>query len=247
MAPLIWAKARLRAIPAQRRCTITSNQPESPGKPTTPPNTASWAYAEGWLEDDEHIRAARRKAVELDCTPVTRSTAAVLRLLATAINALTVVEVGTGTGVSAAALLSGMAPDSILTSIDIEAENQRVARDTLTELGYDHVRARLIAGRALDVLPRLTDQAYDLVFVDGDKAEYPAILQQARRLLRVGGILAFDNVLSNGRVADPGQRDAETAALRDVAHALRDDEHWVPALMTIGDGLLAAVLRGEMQ
>ena len=215
------------------------------GQMSRPPNTASWAYAEDWLVEDEQVRAARSRAVELGCTPVTKSTASVLRLLATAISAQTVVEIGTGTGVSAAALLSGMTSDGILTSIDTEAENQRVAREILTELGYDHVRARLIAGRALEVLPRLADQAYDLVFVDGDKAEYPAIFQQARRLLRVGGILAFDNVLSNGAVADPGQRDAETAALRDVAHALRDDEHWVPALMTIGDGLLAAVLRGE--
>jgi predicted O-methyltransferase YrrM len=153
-----------------------------------------------------------------------------------------VVEIGTGTGVSGAALLDGMAASGVLTSIDIEAEHQRVARDTFTALGYDHTRARLIAGRALDVLPRLSDAAYDLVFVDGDKTEYPAILTQAKRLLRVGGLIVLDNVLWSGRVADPAERDAETIALRDVAAMIQTDDDWMPALLTVGDGLLVALL-----
>lgn len=168
-----------------------------------------------------------------------------MRLLAASINAQAVVEVGTGAGVSAAALLAGMAPDGVLTSIDVEAENQRVARETLTALGYDHTRTRLIAGRALDVLPRLSDAAYDIVFVDGDKNEYPAILAQAKRLLRVGGLAIFDNMLWSGRVADPAERDTETVALRDVAAAVKADDDWLPVLLTIGDGLLVTALRSR--
>ena len=174
---------------------------------------------------------------------MTRPAAALLRLLAASINAQAVVEVGTGAGVSGAALLAGMSSDGVLTSIDIEAEHQRVARETFTALGYDHVRTRLIAGRALDVLPRLSDAAYDIVFIDGDKSEYPTILAQAKRLLRVGGLAIFDNMLWGGRVADPAERDAETVALRDTAAAVRDDDDWLPALLTIGDGLLVAALR----
>jgi len=173
---------------------------------------------------------------------VSRSTSALLRLLAATVSAQAVVEVGTGAGVSGAALLSGMVPSGVLTSIDIEAEHQRVARDTFNALGYDHTRARLIAGRALDVLPRLSDAAYDLVFVDGDKSEYPAMLAQAKRLLRVGGLVVLDNVLWGGRVADAGQRDPETVALRDAAAMIRDDDDWIPALLTVGDGLLVAQL-----
>jgi predicted O-methyltransferase YrrM len=154
-----------------------------------------------------------------------------------------VVEVGTGAGVSGAALLAGMTPAGVLTSIDIEAENQRVARETFTALGYDHIRTRLIAGRALDVLPRLSDAAYDMIVVDGDVTEYPAILAQAKRLLRVGGLAIFNGVLFSGRVADPGDRDAETVALRDVSSAVRSDDDWMPSLLTVGDGLLVASLR----
>jgi predicted O-methyltransferase YrrM len=219
--------------------------------PTTDPvepamSAASWSYADEWLDDSEQVRAARAKADELGVAPVSRATANLLTLLAASIGATTVVEVGTGAGVSGAALLRGMNDDGILTSIDIEAENQRVARETFTALGYDHVRTRLIAGRALDVLPRLTDQAYDIVFADGDKGEYPAILAQAARLLRTGGLVIFDQVLADGRVADSGKRDSETIALRDVVHALRDDDNWLPAMVTVGHGLLVAVLRSPI-
>ena len=102
----------------------------------------------------------------------------------------------------------------------------------------------MINGRALEVLPRLTDGAYDLVFVDAAKDEYPQYLPEAIRLLREGGILALDNALWHDRVADPTQRDAETVAVRESGRLVRDDETLVPVLLPLGDGLLAAVKRG---
>ena len=181
----------------------------------------------------------------MGCVPIGRPAASLLRLLSASVNAQAIVEVGTGAGVSGAALLSGMTSAGVLTSIDVEAEHQRIARDTFTALGYDHVHTRLIAGRALDVLPRLSDAAYDIVFVDGDKTEFPAVLVQAKRLLRVGGLAIFDNVLWGGRVADAGERDAETIAVRDTLAAVKSDDDWMPALLTVGDGLLVASLRNR--
>jgi predicted O-methyltransferase YrrM len=136
-----------------------------------------------------------------------------------------------------------MAPDGILTSIDLEAEHQRVARESLTEAGIAPNRFRLIAGRALDVLPRLTDGAYDLVFCDAAKGEYGDYLPEALRLLRPGGVVAFDNALWHGRVPDPSARDADTVAVRELLRQVRDDDRLVPVLLAAGDGLLAAVLR----
>jgi predicted O-methyltransferase YrrM len=66
-------------------------------------------------------------------------------------------------------MLRGMRPDGVLTSVDTEAEHQRLAKETFTEAGIPPQRARLIPGAALEVLPRLTDGHYDLVFADGDK------------------------------------------------------------------------------
>ncbi|TAK68591.1 MAG: O-methyltransferase [Actinomycetota bacterium] len=211
--------------------------------PFPPPTAATWAYAEGYGGEDHVAAAARSRAAALPAPPVSPGAATALRLFAAAVSARHVVEIGTGTGVSGLALLAGMAADGVLTSVDVSAEHQRVARATFTAAGYPASRIRLIAGRALDVLPRLTDAAYDLVFVDGEKAEYPAYLEQALRLLRPGGIVVFDNALWHDRVADPAQRDADTVALREVGTSLREDERLVPALLTVGDGLLAAVLR----
>jgi predicted O-methyltransferase YrrM len=136
-----------------------------------------------------------------------------------------------------------MRRDGVLTSVDIESEHQRLAREAFAEAGIAHNRTRLITGAALDVLPRLTDGAYDLVFCDADKAEYGEYLRQAIRLLRPGGIVAFDNALWHDRVADPAQRDHDTVTIRELGKAVRDDETLLPAMLPVGDGLLVAVKR----
>ena len=88
------------------------------------------------------------------------------------------------------------------------------------------------------MLPRLRDAAYDLVFVDADKTAYAVYYEQALRLLRPGGVVAFDNALWHDRVADPRQRDPETTVLRDLGSAVRDDDRLLSALLPVGDGLL---------
>lgn len=177
--------------------------------------------------------------------PIGPTGGATLRFLAAAIGAKAVVEIGTGCGVSGIWLLRGMLPDGVLTSVDIEPEHQRLARQAFAEAGFAANRYRLISGRALDVLPRLTDAGYDLVCCDADKQEYPEYLSAALRLLRPGGIVAFDNALWGGKVADPAYQDEDTTAIREVCERLRSDEQLVPLLLPVGDGLLAAVKRGE--
>jgi predicted O-methyltransferase YrrM len=177
--------------------------------------------------------------------PVLPGAGAALRLLAATVGAKAVVEVGTGAGVASVWLLRGMRPDGVLTTVDVEPEHQRAARETLTEAGIPANRVRLISGRALEVLPRLSDGGYDLVFVDADKAEYPDYLEQALRLLRPGGVVAFDNALWHGLVADPAARDEETTAIRELGKTVRDDERLVAGLLPCGDGLLCAVKRPE--
>jgi predicted O-methyltransferase YrrM len=90
------------------------------------------------------------------------------------------------------------------------------------------------------VIPRLTDGHYDLVFCDGDKEEYSDYLTEALRLLRPGGVVAFDNALWHDKVADSAQRDAETVAIRELGKAVSENESLIPALLPVGDGLLVA-------
>ena len=207
------------------------------------PTPATWAYAENFVHEDDVLARARARAAELGCTPVMPGAGAALRVMAAALGARAVVEIGTGTGVSGVYLLRGMPADGVLTTIDVEVENQRAAREAFAEAGIRANRTRVIPGRALDVLPRLTDAAYDLVLMDADKVEYGAYLEQALRLLRPGGVLAVDNALWHDRVADPAQRDEATTAVREMGKAVRDHEGLVPAMLPCGDGLLLAVKR----
>lgn len=209
----------------------------TPETPTTDA-AALRAYVEGYLAEDDALMSARARGVELGCPPVGPATGAALQFLAAALRARAVVEIGTGAGVSGLYLLRGMAADGVLTSIDVEPEHQSAARRVFADARIPPARTRLIMGRALDVLPRLTDAAYDLLFVDAARPEYPSYHEQGVRLLRPGGVIAFDNVLWSGHVANPARRDAETMALREVARAVRDDDRLVPVLLPLGDGML---------
>jgi predicted O-methyltransferase YrrM len=204
------------------------------------PSPATWTYAETFVEEDDVLAAARARAEEVGAVAIGSGAGAALRFLASVIEARAVVEVGTGAGVSGVWLLRGMRSDGILTTIDIEAEHQRLARESYNDAGIPPQRARTIAGAALDVLPRLTDGHYDLVFCDADKAEYAAYLKEALRLLRPGGIVAFDNALWHDRVADPSQRDEETTVIRDLGKEIAANDTLVPVLLPVGDGLLVA-------
>jgi predicted O-methyltransferase YrrM len=207
---------------------------------TTPIKPASWSYAEAFVAEDDVLAAARARAQEVGVVPIGSGGGAALRFLASVLDARAVVEVGTGTGVSGLWLLRGMRSDGVLTTVDIETEHQRLARESFTEAGIANQRVRTISGAALDVLPRLTDGHYDLVFCDGDKAEYAAYLTEALRLLRPGGVVAFDNALWHDRVADPAQRDEETVAIRELGQTIAGHDQLVPVLLPVGDGLLLA-------
>ncbi len=201
---------------------------------------ANQVFADEYVVASPAAHAARALAVERGSDPVSPAAAGTLTLLAATIKARHVVEVGTGTGVSAVALLEGMTPDGVLTSIDNEAELQLVAREVLTEAGIPRPRARLIAGEPLVVLPKLTDGAYDLVFIDGDPLEYVEYVAQATRLLRPGGVLVLHHVLWQGQVADPGNSDDEPLIIREALEAVRQLEDFTTVLLPVGDGLLVA-------
>jgi predicted O-methyltransferase YrrM len=204
------------------------------------------AYVDAFVAEDEALLTSRRNAEEVGgATPVGPVTGAALRFVASAIGARSVVEVGTGCGTSGLWLLRGMRPGAVLTSVDVEPEHQRLARAVFVAAGFPAGRYRLIGGRALEVLPRLADGAYDLVFCDADPHEYPEYLVAALRLLRPGGVMIFDDALSRDRVADPAFADPETVAVRDLCEQVRADERLVPLLLPVGDGLLAAVKRPE--
>ncbi len=205
------------------------------------PTQASWDFTEAFCPESDAIAQARQRALELGVGAVSPGAGAMLRLLAAMTHARAIVEIGTGTGVTALWLLQGMRADGQLTSIDVEGEHQRIAREMLA--AEDLPRVRLIAGRPAEILPRLQDGAYDLVLLNVEPAALNPMLDQSLRLLRPGGIFAVSNIFGGNRLGDPAQRDPATVARRLFAHRVAEEPRLVPALVAAGDGLLAAVLR----
>jgi predicted O-methyltransferase YrrM len=137
-------------------------------------------------------------SAEFGVASVAPATGAVLRLLAASTRARSVVEVGTGLGVSGLWLLQGLDSDAALTSIDVDPDLQAMARQSFAAAGFAANRIRLITGRAGTVLPRLADGAYDIVFVDVDPDEHPLCTVAAHRLLRDNGLLVLHQPMGDG-------------------------------------------------
>lgn len=200
----------------------------------------SWRFAEDFAGEHPAIQTARRHALELGIDPVSPGTGAQLAVLAAASATHSILEIGTGTGVSGLWLVTG-APEATITSIDREFEHQQLARSAFADADVPANRIRLITGRAAEVLPRMNDGAYDLVLVDGDPAELLDDVEHALRIVRRGGLVLVAHALWRGRVADPAQRDETVADFRALLSTISESAAVVAALSTAGDGLLQVV------
>lgn len=198
------------------------------------------AHAEASISEDSIVSAARERALDAGAGAVTPAVGALLSLLARLSGGRAIVEVGTGAGVSGLWLLSGMRDDGVLTTIDIEPEHQRLAKQAFTEAGVGPGRTRLIAGRAQDVLTRLADDSYDLVFVDTAPADQPHFVSEGVRLLRSGGVIVLHHAALDGRAGDPAAHDTEVTAVREAARMIAEDDRLSAVQVPLGDGILIA-------
>ncbi|MGV0626381.1 O-methyltransferase [Mycolicibacter minnesotensis] len=214
---------------------------DTPGQPSQSRADALLAHAENSISEDAVLAAARDRAGEIGVGSVSAAVGALLALLTKLSGGKAVVEVGTGAGVSGLWLLSGMGGEGVLTTIDIEPEHQRTAKQAFADAGIGPGRTRFISGRAQEVLTRLADGSYDLVFVDADPLDQPGYVLEAVRLLRSGGVVVVHRAALGGRAGDPAATDAEVLAVREAARLIAEDDRLTPALIPLGDGLLAAV------
>lgn len=199
----------------------------------------SWKYAEDFAVESDVIQRARVRAEELGIECVTASVGAQLAVVVASLQAKSIVETGTGAGVSGLWLLSG-SNSAVLATIDTESEHQTAAKAAFAEAGIAANRTRVIAGKAVDVMSNMADAAYDLVFLDADRETIEKQLNEASRLLRPGGVVAIAHALWRDRVPDPAMRDEATSVYRDVLRFFSDNENFISSLLPIGDGLLLA-------
>jgi predicted O-methyltransferase YrrM len=166
-----------------------------------------------------------------------------MALLAELVGARRAIEVGTFTGYSALWVAAALPPDGRLVACDLNETWTAIARRYWHEAGLaDRIELRLgPAGASLDaLLAEGGADRYDFAFVDADKTGYLGYYEQLLRLVRPGGLIAFDNTLWSGRVADPEAGDADTRALRELNDRLHGDQRISLSLLPIGDGLSLA-------
>ena len=168
---------------------------------------------------------------------------ALLALLVELTGAKRCLEIGTFTGYSSLIVALAMPPDGTIVCCDVSEEWTAVARRYWAEAGVaDRVDLRLApALETLDAL--LADGAegtFDFAFIDARKSEYPDYHERVVRLLRSGGLAAYDNVLWGGAVADESKQDADTLAIRRLNDRLATDERVTIAMLPLADGVTLA-------
>jgi caffeoyl-CoA O-methyltransferase len=167
---------------------------------------------------------------------------AFMGLLVELIGAKRALEIGTFTGYSSLCIAGAMPADGKLICCDVSEEYTKVARDYWRRAGLES-KIELRIGPAvatLDALIAADVEPFDFAFIDADKTNYSNYYDRAIQLVRPGGLIAIDNVLWGGDVANPSENDEDTQAIRAVNERVRNDERVTLALAPIGDGLTLA-------
>lgn len=201
------------------------------------------------LREPELLRRLRAETQRLDMArmQISPEQGQFMRLVAMLVGARKAIEIGTFTGYSAISVALALPPDGRLVACDISEEWTSIARRYWREAGVEsRIELHLTpANRTLDALVANGEAgSFDIAFIDADKEGYDGYYERCLTLLRPGGVVMIDNVLWDGKVADPAQTDADTSALRALNAKLRDDVRVDVSLLPIGDGLTLARKRG---
>ena len=169
-----------------------------------------------------------------------------MQLLVQLLHAKKTLEVGVFTGYSALWVAMGLPDDGRMIACDISEEYTAVAKRYWKQAGVDQkIDLRLRSARdTLDELVKTGEAGtFDFAFIDADKTNYENYYERALQLLRVGGLIAIDNTIWSGRVADPKEQETDTVAIRRLNEKVFRDERVTLSMLTVGDGLTLAMKR----
>lgn len=194
---------------------------------TQTPNPADVdAYLDTTVLDDDPVLSAALEASDAAGLPpiaVSAQQGKFLSLLAAAVKARRILEIGTLGGFSTIWLARGAGPDGRVTTLEYEPKHAEVARANIDRAGVGD-RVEILVGAALDTLPSVTGAPFDLVFIDADKVNYPAYLAHIMRGVRSGSLLLADNVIRDGKVLSPPAGDVSAQAAREFNALLAADD-----------------------
>jgi predicted O-methyltransferase YrrM len=207
------------------------------------------AYVDAhWLREPDVLRRLREETAQMPMArmQISPDQGQFMSLLVKVLGARRTLEVGVFTGYSSLVTALALPEDGRVVACDMSEEYTAVARRYWNEAGVEH-KIDLRLAPALETLDRLLEAGeagrFDFCFIDADKANYDGYYERALELLRTGGLIAVDNVLWDGKVADPQVTDEDTEAIRRFNAKLLEDEQIDLALVPIGDGLSLASKR----
>ncbi|MGP4018413.1 O-methyltransferase [Saccharopolyspora sp. 5N708] len=215
--------------------------------------TAVDDYLAGLLAPEDPVLIAALRAADdagLPRISVSALQGKLLHLLARSVRAHSILEIGTLAGYSAIWLGRALPPDGRLITLEVEPKHAEVARGNLARAGLDAV-AEVRLGFALDTLPELVEDAFDLVFIDADKPNLPEYFRWAMVLTKPGGMVVVDNVVRRGEVVDEHSTDPAVRGVRRFHEMLASEPRAeATTIQTVGvkgyDGFaLAVVLRPD--
>jgi len=186
----------------------------------------------------KELKDAAREA-EIPAIWISPEQGAFMEVLLKAARPQLVVEVGTLAGYSAICMARALEGDARLISMEVSLKHAEFAREWISRSDVAE-RVEVRHGRGTELLPAVPDGAVDAVFLDADKESYILYLEEARRILRPGGLLLVDNAFAFGRLLDDECDDTSVLAIRAFNDTLAQDEDFDGVMVPLGDGLWVA-------
>lgn len=199
-------------------------------------------YANGLARDeDEVLQSIARYCRDLRLPHINPEEGRVLGLLIQMIQAKRVLEVGTCSGYSTIWMARALPEDGLVETIEVDPGHAKAAAGHFKKAGVEK-KIKIHEGAALDIMPKLQETSYDLVFIDAEKSEYSDYLSEALRLVHKGSLICADNVFWQGRVfAD--DVDDDTESIKYFTKRIFSNQRLRSTLIPVSDGLSVSLVR----
>ena len=200
-------------------------------------------FASEYVMDSDDAEYVAKASAEQGVKPIGHVLGSIISHIARSTGAKSIIEVGTGVGVTTMRLAEAC-PSAHITCIDKELDHHVTLREMLPDVELDANKLRLITERAQDVLPKMNEDSYDLVVIDLPGEDAEACFDDAVKLCRPGGSILVARALQGGEVANAANRSEGVAEMRALLRIMAEDDRVTHSLIPVGEGLAWALVHG---